>query len=313
MISKKILIISTDCYHTPPEGYGGIERIVAMVYRYYVDLGYTVDIASTKGSAYHTFTHNNLFQINLSKYSFVLCYKYSKEIFQFLESSNIESYIILQNNYSPKLSMLKDLKKCHISVLSEDQQQQYYKNIGILFPVTPNFTDASHFRILSSERDLDIVSIGMIGQHKSPIACLEYAKKYSLSIDFYGPLSFLESESEYEQRFIQLIKEDPQAHLMGEVGDAEKVFLLNKYKYFIFLAGIDKQEWVEPFGIAPLEAQLCGCTVITQYMRGGHLVYVNSDNSIDYLQKPYQQNPEKIRDSVLHLDYREVIKKYYPH
>jgi len=313
MKSKHILLISTDCYNTPPVGYGGIERIVALVHDYYVEQSYTVDVASTEGSSYHTYSHNELFGLAYENYDFVIVYKYSKDLLTFLNDVQCPVYIILQNNYSDKLKFITELKNCHISVLSEDQQQQYYSHLGIRFPITPNFIDTEKFTITNSQRNMDIVFIGMIGQHKSPLACLNYAIKNNLGIDFYGPLSFIASEKEYEQKFLKELKNYKKARLMGEIGDTEKITLLNKYKYFIFLAGLDKEEWTEPFGIAPMESQACGCTVITHYLRGGHLSFCNKENSISYEGTPMQLDSKKVRESVLDFDYWKVIVNYYPH
>ncbi len=311
-LSKKVLIIAPDSICVPPKLYGGRERMAALAYEYYKDLGYEVDIASKVGSDYHTFSLEDLADVDLGNYRLIITYTYGKDLIQRLDKCGRRVFVILENNYSEKLAYLKDLKRCECFVLSGDQQTQYFNNLGIGYEIKPNCIDFSLYSLNKTNRDKDIVYIGAIGQHKSPLACLEYAKKYNLGIDFYGPIIFSENEKEYGDTFLTAVKNYPKARLMGEIGDQEKVKVLNDYKYFIFLAGLEKPEWTEPFGLAPLEALACGCTVITQFERGGHLSYCNKNNSINYTELPKQFNEEQNRNSVLQFDKKRIFSTYYP-
>lgn len=312
-MQERILIISTNYFETPPKEYGGIERIAGLSYDYYTKGGYIVDVISKEGSQYHSHKHQQLMELKLSQYKHILVYKYDEKTIEYLEETKHPSiFIILQNNYSNKLKYLENLKNCKIAVLTPQQKEQFEKNIECDFLLMPNSVDTAKFKINNTEREKDILYIGSIGQHKSPIACLEYAKQYNLNIDFYGPLWFIENESKYEREFMQELQIYKKARWLDECNDKKKIELLNDYKYFIFLAGLDKDEWSEPFGIAPLEAMACGCTVITQFDKGGHLFFTNKNNSISYLDKPHQLDPNTIRESILWLDWQKVFSKYYP-
>lgn len=311
-LSKKVLIIAPDSICVPPKLYGGRERMAALAYEYYKDLGYEVDIASKVGSDYHTFTLEDLTNVDLGNYRLIITYTYGKDLIQRLDKCGRRVFVILENNYSEKLSFLKDLERCECFVLSKDQQKQYFDKLGISYEIKPNCIDFSLYTLSKNNRDKDIVYIGAIGQHKSPLACLDYARKYNLGIDFYGPIIFSEQEYEYRDMFIKAVKEYSKARLMVEIDDIEKVKVLNDHKYFIFLAGLEKPEWTEPFGLAPLEALACGCTVITQFERGGHLSYCNKNNSISYTEIPKQFNEEKNRNSVAYFDKGHIFSTFYP-
>lgn len=312
-MKEKILLISTNYFLTPPNGYGGIERIVSLAYKYYSEKGYDVDVISKEGSEYHTYNQQELQIINFNNYKFILVYKYDQATLQFLDSLNLKNiYVILQNNYSEKLNFINTIKNLRFGILSKEQENQFKKHIQKPFIYMPNSIDTKRFIDNNETRDKDIAYIGSIGQHKSPLTCLDYAIKHNLTINFYGPLWFTDDEKTYEKEFLSKLKSYEKTKLVGECNDNEKINILNEHKYFIFLAGVDKEQWSEPFGIAPLEAMSCGCTVITHYKKGGHISFCNNSNSISYEEPPKQLNPNEIRESMLHLDYRNIFSKYYP-
>ena len=152
-MNKNILLISTDYFLTPPEGYGGIERIVALAYKYYSKHGYQVDVVSKEGSKFHTFNHDQLRKINFSKYKHILVYKYDFVTVGFLDKLNLGNvYIILQNNYSEKLKYLSNLRHSKISVLTEQQKEQFNNHINTPLSITPNSIDVGQFRILENTK-----------------------------------------------------------------------------------------------------------------------------------------------------------------
>ncbi|NQS89446.1 NUDIX domain-containing protein [Patescibacteria group bacterium] len=311
-LNKNILLVSPQNNKVPPDGYGGIERIVAEAYKYYTAEGYEVDVISKEGSKYHTCTMDSLEDLNLGKYRFIINYEHDEEVVKKLTNSGRRVFVILENNFAKKLMYVKDVDDAEFFVISPSQQKQYRKNLGITLDIKPNSIDTDFFRITGTYRAKDIVYIGGFGQQKSLISCIEYAKKHDLSIDFYGKDIFIDSEREYQKEFMKAVGEYNKASILHEVNDAEKVKLLNGYKYFIFLPSVDKDTWVEPFGIAPLEALACGCTVITQFDKGGHLSFCTRENSISYEDAPKTLDPEKVRGSVLKFDYRSIFKTYYP-
>lgn len=312
-LTNNVLIIAPEYITVPPKAYGGRERMAALAYDYYKKSGYEVDIISKEGSDYHTFSISQMDEIDFGKYRLIITYTYDRKLLEKLDKSGRRVFVILENNYADKLSFIKDLKRCECFVISKDQQKQYEQALGTQYDIKPNCIDMDLYQLNSvTQRDKDIIYIGAIGQHKSPLACLDYAIKHNLQIDFYGPLMFTESEESYKETFMTKLKSYQKARLLDEIGDAEKVNLLNQYKYFIFLAGLEKEEWTEPFGLAPLEALACGCTVITQFIRGGHLSFCTKENSISYEETPREFNAQSNRDSVKEFDAKRVLATYYP-
>lgn len=311
-LNKKILLVSPQDNKVPPEGYGGIERIVAEAYKYYTSQDYIVDVVSKEGSKYHTCTLENIDSLNLSDYRIIINYENNEGVVKSLSNSGRRVFTILENNYSKKLNFIREVDDVEFCMISPDQQKQYRDNTGLEMEIKPNSIDVDVFTIMGKNRTKDIAFIGGFGQQKSPIACIEYAKKHDLAIDFYGRDIFIDSEKEYQEEFKKALNSYDKAQLLHEVNDAKKVEILNTYKYFIFLPTVDKDSWVEPFGIAPLEAMACGCTVITQFDVGGHLSFCNKDNAISYKDIPRTLDPQAVRDSIMGFDYRKVFKTYYP-
>lgn len=312
-INNNILIISPDAYEIPPLGYGGIERIVTLSYLHYIAMGYNVDIVSKNGSKFHDFSMEEVEDINFKKYRFILCFKYDESLIKKLDKIDPQVYLILENNFSEKLNFLKELKNIKTLTISKDQQQQYFEKTGLKFEMISNGIDLGVFYDKKLERVNDIVYIGAIGQHKSPLSSLEYAIKNNLGIDFYGPMLFRDDERDYEKIFLEKVKQYQKSRILGEITDDEKkAIILNSYKYFIFLPGVDKNTWIEPFGLAPLEAIACGCVVITQFDKGGHLSFCNKTNSINYLETPRELDRENIVKSITNFDFEKIFKIYYP-
>lgn len=312
-VNKKILLIAPQYFTIPPVGYGGIERVVTLAYLHYVSAGYQVDIISRSDSKFHTHNLEDLFSMNLSDYKFVLSFYYKESVLRFLDKQDPQLYVLLENNFKDELNYLTELDHSKMYVLSSDQQKQYEEHLGQRYDIIPNGVDMKQFVILDTVRSRDIVFIGGIGQHKSPLSCLNYAIEHNLSIDFFGPLIFTQDEYNYKDAFMEKLESYTKAQLLGELtDDREKVRLLNAYKYFIFLPGVDKDSWVEPFGLAPLEAMACGCTVITQYDSGGHRSFCNKQNSISYKENPKVLDSKEIRDSILSYDFERIFKVHYP-
>lgn len=312
-INNHLLIISPDVYEIPPLGYGGIERIVTLSYLHYVASGYSVDIVSKEGSKLHDFSVEEIENINFKKYRFILCFRYDEALIKKLDKIDPQVYLILENNFSDKLNFLGKLKNIKVLTISKDQQQQYFEKTGYKFEMISNGIDMGVFYDKKSDRTKDIIYIGALGQHKSPLSCLEYAIKNDLGIDFYGPNLFRADEKDYEKVFTEKAEQYKKCQIHGELtNDEEKALILNNYKYFIFLPGVDKNTWVEPFGLAPLEAIACGCVVITQFDKGGHLSFCNETNSINYLDTPHELDRENIAKSVDDFNFEKIFKTYYP-
>lgn len=310
---RSVLIVSCLVYKTPPDGYGGIERVGAMAYEAYKAHGYNVDIVSRHDSPYHTYSIQEVTTDILNKHDFVICYTYEQTTLELLNQAKVPAYVILENTFKPKLGFLISLSHLKYYVLSKHAQVQYENGLGVRFEIIPNGVNTTTFIDLGKTRQNSIAYIGAVGQHKSPLACLRYAKKNDLVINIYGLPMFKDVEEEYEREFLKEIEGYSKAFLKGEVNDAEKIKILNENDYFIFLPGVDKPIWVEPFGIAPLEAMSCGCTVITQFDKGGHVDFCKPGvNSISYTEIPRILDRINVRKSVLEYDFEEIWQRYYP-
>lgn len=57
----------------------------------------------------------------------------------------------------------------------------------------------------------------------------------------------------------------------------------------------------------------CGCTVITQFEKGGHVDFCKAGiNSIPYTESPKVLDPSTVRNSVLDYDFDDIWRCYYP-
>jgi len=309
---RDVLIISSQVFNTPPVGYGGIERIGALAFEEYSKHGYSVDIVSNNQSSYHTFSIEEVTRALISKYKLVISYDYNQELLRILNNHNA-AHVILQNTFKPKLKFMAGYNNLHLYALSEASRKQYMNGLNKEVTIIPNGINLGVFKNSNYERMEAIIYIGGFGMHKSPLACLRYAKAKDLHISFYGLPIYRDDEKLYEDNFYKELSNYRYAELNKEINDSQKVELLNTYKYFIFLPGIDKATWVEPFGIAPLEAMACGCTVITQFEVGGHLDFCKEGiNSISYKKDVQWLNPPDVRKSIELYDFSLVWETYYP-
>ena len=93
--------------------------------------------------------------------------------------------IYMHNQFRDKLKFLKYIKNPIICV-SKYHAESYSKHLNKNITYEEYLLNGDKFRLLNLERNNDIVFVGIIGSHKSPLYALRKAKEYGLKIDFYG-------------------------------------------------------------------------------------------------------------------------------
>lgn len=285
----KVLIISTKIKETPPLGYGGIERVVWSSFQDHLSMGHDTTLIS-KGM------HDQLSFYNLESFDLIECHDQDPDSILLVDSFSKNAKIYMHNQFRDKLNFLKYVKNTIVCV-SKYHAENYSKHLNKNIVYEEYLLDGDKFKPLNLERKGDIIFVGIIGSHKSPLYALRKAKEYSLKIDFYGPISFRDDEKEYGEIFLKELLEYTLARYMGILFEDKKVNVLNNYKWFAHYVGKDKMYW-EAYGIAPLEALACGLTVLVGDLKSqGHSTFckigVNSSFEPDVF-----YDPERIRSSI---------------
>lgn len=283
----------------PPNGYGGIERIVALLAEEYIRLGHSVDLLATDGSNIECCT----------------CYSIGKEGFPPSKSEMKKALFIawkfiwinrkkydLVHNFGRLLYLLPILGN-HVNKIMCYQREIPSKNIRFIskFP-TKNLTfvgcsadlisranvpgrwfsihNAVNFEkyLLNYETrsDMPLLFLGRIERIKGLHTAIDVAIQTNRKLIIAGNISRLPEEISYYESEIKSKIDGNQIKYVGEVNDKEKNELIGNAS--VLLMPI---EWNEPFGIVMIEAMACGTPVVG--FRKGAIPEVITDGVTGYV------------------------------
>jgi glycosyltransferase involved in cell wall biosynthesis len=276
----KILIIADPGIVVPPKGYGGIERVVAMLAREYYINGHCVEILANKGSHIEGvkahFNGNSGFpQTKINRYlSLIRTW--------FFLVRNYHKYDVIQN--FGRLLFLVPILKSDIKKIMCYQRHISTRNISILELLSPrklylfgcsknlvekrmlfgswnviynpiNSLNYSYNSVFCE--DLPLIFLSRIVFEKGCHIAIEIAKMTNNKLIIAGNKSNLPEDIGYFEKFVLPFIDGKQIVYVGEVDDIQKSNYLRNAKAMLFPI-----LWDEPFGIVMIESMICGTPVI---------------------------------------------------
>lgn len=281
MIAKySILIIVDPGIPVPPAGYGGIERVAAMLATEYIDRGHRVTILASEGSKIEGCTsYSNGLQgfpqstwgriIALFKTWTFLVFNHRK--FDLIQNFGRLVYLLPVLNFPVKKVMCyqRAISLRNINYFIKFPQKNMYlvgcsKNLisnqdlkgkwhVIYNPVKSAYYNSSGL----NDINMPLIFLSRICKEKGCHTAIKVAKETNNKLIIAGNISNDGEDEKYYKECIEPYIDGEQIVYVGEVNDSQKKYYLSTSKAMLFPI-----IWDEPFGIVMIESMACGTPVI---------------------------------------------------
>ncbi len=268
----KILITADPFIPVPPIHYGGIERILDMLIKEYLEAGHEVTLIGhpdSKPAVGCIFIPYSSDKDNVIKNGLLITKSYLKYKFDIIHSFSRLLYLfpllpfgvqkIMSYQREPTITQIKRaVQLSKKNTLAFTGCSDYISNqiavVGDAYTVYNGVPlEAFHFNNVVSS-DAPLVFLGRIEEIKGTHVAIEVAIKTNKKLIIAGNIP-----SEHKQYFEEKVKPylDENITYIGPVNDIQKNELLQNASAFLMPI-----LWNEPFGIVMAEAMACGTPVI---------------------------------------------------
>lgn len=307
----------------PPKGYGGIERIVALLAQSYLELGHEVDLLSSDGSYVNGANFFSIGKMGFPPKKTVV-FKSIVVAWIFLWSRK-RNYDLIQN--FGRLLYLMPILSCRVNKLMCYQREISRFNISIisLLP-TRNLSfvgcsknlimrsnlsgswtsihNAVDFSIFNSNNEVEdnapLIFLGRLDRVKGCHIAIKVALATGNNLIIAGNISNISDEIDYFKNMIEPHIDNVKIKYVGEVDNINKIKYLQLSKALLMPI-----EWEEPFGIVMIEAMACGTPVIAFNL--GSVDEVIDEGITGFKVFNYEEMVKKVTD--LHLINRDVCSQ----
>lgn len=326
-----ICVISTTVMTCPPAGYSGLEQLAWQQAVGLANKGYDVSLIAPHGSTVPS--NVNLIETELlsrERHAYNLYWKMLPSFDAIIDNSWEKwSYILKMEGrlnapilgvlHAPIHTMYQKLppveKPCLVSI-SKDQAQAVKDLFGAEAKVSYNGVDVDFYKPLNRKRNSRYLFLARMSSIKGPDIAVEVAKRTKVSLDLVG-----DDKLTAEPQLAEQIKNDciknPNLRYVGPQNRDECVIWFNQNKALLHPNKLYK----EPFGLAPVEAQLCGMPVIAwnngamnETIKHGETGFiVNSEDEMCELIKNDAVsgiNSVRCRDWAQQFSYTNMINRY---
>ncbi len=267
----KIVVISTTIMPCPPPGYSGLEMVAWQQAKGLAEMGHKVTLVAPIGSSpppgvdLHGTT---LGESEAQAYSGywqklldcdVVCdHSWSKfsTILKMEGRLTVPSLLWVHAPIETMFNVPPPIEKPCFVAISKDQAGAISGHLGVNARVCYNGVDTDFYKPLHEERTDRYLFLARMSRLKGPHIALAMAKKCRVPLDLVGDDKLVEDPL-YAQR-IRSGCEGSRIVYHGEKSRRECLDFFNSAKAMLHC----NNAFREPFGLAPVEAQLCGCPVI---------------------------------------------------
>lgn len=264
----------------PPNGYGGIERIVEMLAKEYHRMGHEVHLLVTKGSfvegcVMHPFGKEGFPPKKMDAWKAIpVAWKFlwkHRNDFDLVHSFGRLLYLLPILNLRVKkiMSYQREISTRNIkwinrlpnkNIVFTGCSHDLVSRGGIAgkWATVYNAVDFNIYTLRDNlPEDAPIIFLGRIERIKGCHTAIEVAKATNKKLIIAGNISKLPDEIDYYEKEIKPGIDGKQVIFIGEVNDIQKNEWLGKAQALIMPV-----EWNEPFGIVMIEAMACGTPVL---------------------------------------------------
>lgn len=266
----KICVISTTVIPCPPSGYAGLEMISWQCANGLKNLGHEVLLIAPNGSKTDTDLHETTlrereryayygYKERLKNYDVIIDHSWEKwsYISKMTEGLNVPILGVL---HAPVHTMYNEPppveKPCFITI-SNDQGEGCKEHLKSDARTVYNGVDVDFYSNKNKKRNDRYLFLARISTIKGPHIACNVALSAKAKLDVVGD-DTLTGEPALVEEVKRACNQYPNLRYVGPQNREECVQWFNKNKTLLH----PNEQFREPFGLAPVEAQLCGMPVI---------------------------------------------------
>jgi glycosyltransferase involved in cell wall biosynthesis len=327
----KICVISTTIMPCPPSGYSGLEMLAWQQAVGLADKGHKVTLIAPVGSTVPDNVELHQTQIRESERTACSGYWHKLKDFDCIIDNSWEkwAYIlkleskvtvpILGVLHAPVNTMYNSpppVEKPCLVAISRDQAAHVQEHLKVEAMHCYNGVDTEFYKPNGRIRSDRYLFLARMSSIKGPDIAVAVAKNCNVGLDVVGD-DKLTAEPDLTAFVYNQCTLSPGLRYIGEQPRTECAMWFNRNKALLH----PNMRFREPFGLAPVEAQLCGMPVIAwdqgamretiKHKETGFLV--NSQEEIEELIRTdavSSINPERCREWAMQFSYEAMVDRY---
>lgn len=269
----RITVISTPIFKLPVQGYSGLEHLAWLTAKGLAEKGHEVTLVAPDGSECPGVTifpvgpekqvdekiaYSRYWQ-HLLEVDCIVDHSWQKWCYILKQEGKLKAPV-LGVLHAPVNTMYQSLppgveKPCFVCI-SEDQVSHFQALFGRPARAAYNGVDHEFYRPLDIPRSDRFLFLARFSAIKGADLAIQACKEAGVGLDVVGDTT-ITGEPEY-LKHCQSMADGKQIKIIGGVTRGETVWWYSQALALLH----PNQRFREPFGLAPVEAQLCGCPVI---------------------------------------------------
>jgi glycosyltransferase involved in cell wall biosynthesis len=302
----KICVISTTVLHCPPKGYSGLEMIAWQVAEGLRSKGHDVMLVAPRGSQTSCELHETTlgeseriafscgYAAKLHKFDVIIDHSWEKWSY-ILKLHNKLPVPILGVLHAPVETMYMTpppIPTPCLVCISKDQSINAKEHLKCDNRVAYNGVDIDSYKNSNKQRNNRYLFLARISTIKGPHIAVDVANNCQVGLDLVGD-DRITGEPDLLNYIKQKCVMSPYLRYVGHQDRDECVNWFNSNKAMLH----PNKLFREPFGLAPVEAQLCGMPVIA--WKNGALQETVKDKESGFLVESQEEMQELIKSDAV--------------
>lgn len=329
MKKLRICVISSTVLHCPPKGYSGLEMLAWQIAEGLKAKGHEVMLVAPRGSTSSCEIHETTqyepegqaysgYWQKLPSFDVIIDHSWEKWSY-ILKMEGKLPQPILGVLHAPVETMYNSAPPVpfpNFVCISKDQSEACSAHLKCASRVSYNGVDTSFYKNTWLKRYNRYLFLARISTIKGPHIAVDVANKCKIELDLVGD-DKITGEPDLLNRVKQTCSVSPNLRYVGHQNRDECVTWFNTNKALLH----PNMLFREPFGLAPVEAQLCGMPVIAwnhgackETIKHGETGFlVNTQDEMEELIKSDAVSsikPERCMEWAMQFSYENMVNRY---